>query len=206
MKKLFILLSLLFIFSKSASAENFVFHNLDVYVWVSNDRAPTATEDDLTAVFLDSWRPIWINTTTGNIYQFKGGSNGSYIWDLYITDKNVNSYLPSKVFNNNVSRSLNSNFTISSARETLATYSINVAWNLSALLSGSATAFLEYSVNGGSSWIIVSQVSKSIGLLTFAGADDLNLSGNIPANVLTRIRTTTSNMTVTYTRGQEFYY
>lgn len=110
---------------------------------------------------------------------------------------------PATTQNDNVARSLNSNFTVSASQRSRLNYSINVSWNLAALLSGNATAFLEFSTNGGSSWTIVSQVSKSIGLLTFAGADDMNLSGEIPANALVRIRTTSTNMTVTYTRGQE---
>lgn len=105
--------------------------------------------------------------------------------------------------NNNVARSLNSNYTISATKHARVSYSVNVSWNLAALLSGNATAFLEYSTNAGSTWTTVNQVSKSIGLLTFAGADDLNLVGEIPANGLVRIRTTASNMTVAYTRGQE---
>lgn len=108
--------------------------------------------------------------------------------------------------NNAVARSLNSNYTISATRSANVTYSINISWNIAALLSGSGTAFLEYSTNGGSSWVTVNQVSKSIGLLTFAGADDMNLTGWIPVNALVRIRTTASNMTITYTTGQETYY
>lgn len=107
------------------------------------------------------------------------------------------------VQNDNVARSLNSNYTVSSTRRARLNYSINVSWSLAALLSGSGSAFLEYSSNGGSTWVTVSQVSKSIGLLTFTGADDLNLSGEIPANVLTRIRTSSTNMVIAYTRGQE---
>jgi len=34
----------------------------------------------------------------------------------------------------------------------------------------------------------------------------MNLTGMIPANALVRIRTTSSNMTITYTRGQEILY
>jgi hypothetical protein len=105
--------------------------------------------------------------------------------------------------NNNVARTLNSNFTISATQNALVSYSINAAWNVSALLSGSGSAFLEYSTNGGSTWITVCQVGKTLNLLTFAGQDDMNLSGVIPPNGLTRLRATSSNMTVTYTRGQE---
>lgn len=109
-------------------------------------------------------------------------------------------------FNNNVSRSLNSNYTISTTKYSQVNYSINISWSIAALLSGSGTAFLEYSTNSGSSWTTVNQVSKSIGLLTFAGADDLNLSGLVPANSLIRIRTSSNNMTITYVRGQEVLF
>lgn len=107
--------------------------------------------------------------------------------------------------NNNVSRSLNSNYTISSnVMGVFCTYSINASWNLSALISGSGSAFLEYSVDNGSNWITVNQVSKGLNLLTFAGNDDMTLSGFIPHTATTtRIRTTSTNMTITYVRGQE---
>jgi len=83
---------------------------------------------------------------------------------------------------------------------------IAAKWSVNALLSGSGSAFLEYSTNSGSSWITVNQVGKSLNLLTIAGSDDMNLTGMIPANALVRIRTTSSNMTITYTRGQEILY
>lgn len=105
--------------------------------------------------------------------------------------------------NNGVSRTLNSNYTPSTTQDVLASYTINVVWSLNALLSGSAAAFLEYSTDGGSNWIIVNQAGKTLSVLSTSGADDLNLVGFIPANMLTRIRTTSTNMTMSYTRGQE---
>ena len=111
--------------------------------------------------------------------------------------------IPTRSFANNVSRSLNSNFTISTARDALVSYSINAAWNVAALLSGTGSAFLEYSTDAGATWITVNQVGKTLNLLTFAGQDDMNLVGMIPANALVRIRSTATNMIVTYTRGQE---
>lgn len=110
--------------------------------------------------------------------------------------------------NNNVSRSLNSNYTISSnTRGALCSYSINATWTVQALLSGSGSAFLEYSIDNGSNWITVNNVGKTLNLLTFAGSDDMNLSGLIPSTATnTRIRTTSSNMTITYTRGQEVLF
>lgn len=111
--------------------------------------------------------------------------------------------IPSVTQNDNVSRSLNTNYTVSASQRARLYYSVNISWNIAALLSGSGSAFLEYSTNGGSSWVIINQVSKSIGLLTFAGADDMNLNGEVPANALVRIRTSSTNMTVSYVRGQE---
>lgn len=108
--------------------------------------------------------------------------------------------------NDNVSRTLNSNFTISTTQRARCSYSINVSYGIAALLSGSSAAFLEYSTNGGSSWTTVNNVGKTLSLLTIGGTDDLNLVGEVPANALVRIRTTSSNMTVSYSRGQEVLY
>lgn len=126
--------------------------------------------------------------------------NGSYNSGTGVITINSS---PSRVFNNNVSRTLNTAYTISSTRDARASYSVNVAWTIQALLSGSSSAFLEYSTDSGTTWITVNQVSKNIGLLTFAGNDDLNLVGEIPAGASTRIRTTSTNMAVSYVRGQE---
>lgn len=109
----------------------------------------------------------------------------------------------SRTYNNNVSRALNSNYTISSTRDARMSYSINASWSLNALLSGTGTAFFEYSTDGGATWITVNQVSKTLNLLTVAGSDDMNLVAEAPAGVLSRIRTVSTNMTISYTRGQE---
>lgn len=108
--------------------------------------------------------------------------------------------------NDNVARTLNSNYTISTTQRTRCYYSINIQWALASLLSGNGTAFLEYSTNGGSSWTTVNNCGKTLALLTISGSDDLNLVGEVPANALVRIRTTATNMNVTYSRGQEVLY
>lgn len=126
-------------------------------------------------------------------------STGSYN-DL--TNKPSTSSVPIWAFAS-TTRSLNSNFTISTSSPADVVYSISASWSISALISGSGTAFLEYSLNGGSTWDTVSQVSKSLTLLTIGGADEMNLSGKIPANALVRIRTTSSNMTISFVRSQE---
>lgn len=118
----------------------------------------------------------------------------------------------SRVFNNNVVRSLNSNFTISTTRDVNVTYSISLSVT-NPLLAGSssANAFLEYSTNAGSSWTTVSQItnSSSVALAVTIALTQPNtfvLSGNIPANALVRIRTTTSGTaSAVYTLGSETY-
>lgn len=104
---------------------------------------------------------------------------------------------------NNVARAVNTPYTISTTRDALCSYSLNATWAISALVAGSGSAFLEYSTDSGSSWLTASQVSKGLALLTFAGSDEMNLCGYIPAAALVRIRTTVSNMTLAYVRGQE---
>lgn len=111
--------------------------------------------------------------------------------------------MPQWLFNSDTVRSLNSNYTISAVRHATVSYSINASWALQSLLSGSGAAYLEFSMDGGGNWTTVNQVSKSLALLTFAGSDDMNLCGEIPAGALVRLRTTTTNMTITYVRGQE---
>lgn len=115
---------------------------------------------------------------------------------------------PAPTFNNNVARTLNSNFTVSASQPSRLTYSLNVAWSVTALLSSASSAFLEYSTNGGSTWITVSQASRNLGALTLglSGNDDLNLTGEVPAGALVRIRTTSTNSTITYLRGQEVLF
>lgn len=110
-----------------------------------------------------------------------------------------------RTFNNNVSRSFNSNYTISTTSDAFVTYSINTSWSLGIAVGGAASSTLQYSTNGGSSWNTVSSISKNISALTvaFTGSDDMNLSGTIPAGALARIVTASNNMTITYVRGQE---
>lgn len=124
------------------------------------------------------------------------GTNANWI--------SVATYTPPTIYSS-VSRSLNTNYTISTTKDADVSYSINASWNISALLSGTGTAYLEYSINAGLTWITANQVSKFLNLLTFSGSDDMNLTGFIPANSLVRIRTSSTNMTITYVRGQEKY-
>jgi len=121
--------------------------------------------------------------------------------------------IPAKVFNTNVSRSLNTNYTVSSTRSSNVRYSINLSVT-NPLLAGASTAsaFLEYSTDGGTTWKTESQVvnSSSVGVVVAIAITQPNtfeLSGNIPANALCRIRTTTTGTaSATYVSGSEMYY
>lgn len=115
--------------------------------------------------------------------------------------------------NNSVSRSLSNaagstnRFTISATQPVFATYSITMTFTITALLSSSATVFLEYSVDAGSNWVIVSQCTTSFGLgLALTGSNDMSLSGYIPANALVRLRPAVTNATASYLTGQEVLY
>ena len=109
-------------------------------------------------------------------------------------------------------RTLNSNFTISSTKQAIVNYSVSLSAT-NPLIAGtsSAAAYLEYSTNAGSSWIPVSDglVSSGVGVAVAVAITNTQtqiLSGVIPANALVRIRTATSGTaSVVYVRGQETY-
>ena len=131
---------------------------------------------------------------------------------ITIVGSTINATATSRVFNNNVARSVNSNYTISATRDVLCTYSISISVT-NPLLAGSSSgsAFLEYSTNAGSTWNTVSQVTNasSVALAVTIALTQPNtfvLSGPVPANALVRIRTTTAGTaSVTYTLGNELY-
>lgn len=142
------------------------------------------------------------------------GSSGNATYDNTTGVLNIPNYTQSsKTFNNNVSRNLNSNFTISTTRDALVTYSISLSVT-NPLLAGSssANAFLEYSTDGGVNWIIVSNItnSSSVALAVTIALTQPNtfiLNGSVPANALVRIRTTTSGTaSATFVRAQEVLY
>lgn len=107
-------------------------------------------------------------------------------------------------YNNNVSRSLNSNFTISSTQRTRVTYTVRVSYNITILLGSTGAIDLQYSTDGGSTWATVSTVSNSLNLgIALTGYNDFVLTGEIPVNALVRLNSTTTNATNSYRTGQE---
>lgn len=112
-----------------------------------------------------------------------------------------------------VSRTLNSNFTVSTTKTAIVSYSVACsATNPLLVGTSSAMAYLEYSLNGGSTWILPSQSGNSNGVgvavaIQLTNTQTGTLTATIPANALVRIRTVTSGTaTVTYITGTEATY
>lgn len=114
--------------------------------------------------------------------------------------------LPQAMVFSTTTRSLNSNYTISGTRAALASYSVNASWTLNALLGGSANAFLEYSTNGGTTWVTANSVGHSLSILSTTGSIEMNVAAPVPSGALVRIRTTSSNMTLSFVRSSEMLF
>lgn len=65
------------------------------YVVFNSNRAPASTEPTVNLYMIpQNWLFYWMNIDTKDVYSYRGGSNGAYLWDLNITDRNINSYIP----------------------------------------------------------------------------------------------------------------
>ena len=133
---------------------------------------------------------------------------------LVLSSQTAKVYAPlgnfNPTINNAVARTLNSNYTVSTTKNTFVSYAISLSVT-NPLLAGASTAsvFLEYSTNGGSSWLLVNQAvnTSSVALavaIAITNVQTSTLAGYIPANALVRLRTTTSGTaSVSYMGGQE---
>lgn len=132
------------------------------------------------------------------------GSNGITISGTY---PNFTIALADPVFNTAVSRSLNASYTISNTKKARVYYTIRIAYNITVLLGSTGSVDLQYSTNGGSTWITVATVTNSLNLgLALTGYNDFPISGEIPANALVRLNSTVTNATNTYQKGEEVTY
>jgi len=112
---------------------------------------------------------------------------------------------------NHVTRAVNTNYTIST-KQAQVYYAVPVTATNPLLVGTSiGTAYLEYSINAGSTWTTATTISSSssVGLsVTIAlttGGNNV-LSGVVPANALVRVRTVvTGTATVGSVTGQEIY-
>lgn len=104
----------------------------------------------------------------------------------------------------------NNTFTPSSTLDSFVSYTVNFAYSISALLGGcNGEVDLDYSTNGGTTWVPVNSVSNVIGLsITLSGNNNMVLSGLIPAGALVRLyQTSTTNSTASIvTNRQNEYY
>jgi hypothetical protein len=158
---------------------------------------PTINSGTVTSVTAGTGLSGGTITSSGTISMPNTGTAGTYRTVTTDAQGRITSG-SNPSFSNNVSRTLNSNYTISASLNARVNYSINITWNV-LINTFAGAAFLEYSTNSGSSWITVNQCGRSQAAnLTSNGTDDLNLTGEIPANALVRIRTTATNCTVTY--------
>lgn len=116
------------------------------------------------------------------------------------------------IINTPVTRTLNSNFTISNTKQAIVSYSVTCSVT-NPLLVGTSTAmsYLEYSINSGTTWLLPAQNGNSSGVGLTVTVQLTNgqtgvLSGVIPANALVRLRTAiTGTASVTYVTGTEIY-
>lgn len=118
-------------------------------------------------------------------------------------------YIPTAV---SATRSLNSNFTINTTKQATVAYTVSLSVTNPLVVGSSVAAvYLEYSTNGGSSWISVSDglINSAVGVtvtVAITSTQSQIVSGTIPANALVRLRSTTSGTaSVVYVRGQETY-
>lgn len=110
-------------------------------------------------------------------------------------------------------RTLNSNFTVSSTKSANVAYSVSLSVT-NPLLAGSssATVFLEYSVDSGTTWNLVSQASNTsaVGVAVAIAINNIQtsvVSGIVPVNALVRLRTTTTGTgSATFVASQEVTY
>lgn len=136
------------------------------------------------------------NTQPDQILNLSGGA-GVSVTGVY---PNFTISLVPPVINNAPGRLVNTNFTVSTTKSANVLYTVNCTVT-NPLLAGSstATAFLEYSLNAGSTWQSATQSSNlsSVGLtvsLQLTSTQSGVIGGFIPANALVRIRTVTAGI------------
>jgi hypothetical protein len=115
--------------------------------------------------------------------------------------------------NNTVTRSITgSTYTISSTLNARVYYTVKIQCTASIGSASAGAVLLQYSTNGGSTWIDVSGVenSNTVTLAIVLNSVTIQtgvISGEVPANALVRMTQTTSGTTtISYIRGQEVTY
>jgi len=121
----------------------------------------------------------------------------------------ISAYQPTA---NYPTRATNTNFTISATKKAFVAYSVKCQVTNPLLVGTStATAYLEYSTDGGTNWLnpTITENSSGVGItvtVQLTNAQTGVLSGEIPVNALVRIRAVTSGTAaVTVSKSYELY-
>lgn len=113
---------------------------------------------------------------------------------------------------NYVTRPVNSTtYTISATKNASVYYSIKIQCTASIGSNSAGTVALQYSTNGGSTWIDVGEVTNSNTVTLAIALNSVTvqtsvIAAQIPANALVRMNSTITGTTaITFVRGQEVY-
>lgn len=178
---------------------------------------PSNSETDMDFGF------FWFNNDSENLFICKDATIGSEVWSKFVFTTDLATVAFSGSYNDlsntppapspsSASRSLNSSFQISSTRNTLVSYSVDVSCSITLTAGQTGTVFLEYADDSGFTANVVEVcrfVNSNSGTLTIGlnliQAVTGTLSGFIPSAKYCRIRTANTSGTPTFTfrSGQE---
>lgn len=151
------------------------------------------------------------NSSPDQIVTLNSGT-GINITGVYPNFTVTNTSVPTSQNIYSVSRPINSTtYTISTTKNATVSYNIRISCNATIGSNSAGKVTLQYSTNGGSSWIDAAEVENT-NTVTLAIAlnsttvQTTTMTAFIPANALVRMVQSSSGTTViTYVRGQEIY-
>ena len=93
-KRLILSILLCLSFNIASAADPELSSNTSLFLVFDSANNPTATEPNVNAIGIpQDWLYSWYNHTTKDVYDYKGGANGAYRWDLRITPENIANYV-----------------------------------------------------------------------------------------------------------------
>ena len=114
------------------------------FIYFTCDRAPTVTEDVVAAFNIPSnYAFFWWDQTNDEMYEFQGGSNGSYIWQQRVTPQNIDSHVATVAISGDYDDLSNKPTIPSAPTQTTESRALNTAFQIDATKYG----FVFYSVD-----------------------------------------------------------